>query len=341
MATIRKHRGKWQVQVRRGGYPSYSRSFLSKTDAQRWGREQERLADLGGFTGRDIIKAPAVLADLICRYRDEVSVHKRSKSDEFHFRQIERHFLGKMAISKLTPSAIANYRDDRLKSVSKSTVRKELNLLGNLIKIARNEWGVLIKPDLVTLVRKPENARSRDRRPTADEIKIIHEALLRSKNKVIVDVFLFALATGMRRGEILMLDWSNVDLENQTARLPVTKNGDCRYVPLGPRAMAVLQSKVEINFCQREALKLGLSGPVFDISSNALRLAWDRAMRRCDIKNLRFHDLRHEAISKFFEMGLSVPEVALISGHKDIRMLIGYTHLRANDVAKKLDRILI
>ena len=67
-----------------------------------------------------------------------------------------------------------------------------------------------------------------------------------------------------------------------------------------------------------------------------MRLAWDRTIRKIGIKNLRFHDLRHEAISSFFEMGLSVPEVAMISGHKDIRMLFRYTHLRAYDIAKKL-----
>ena len=63
---------------------------------------------------------------------------------------------------------------------------------------------------------------------------------------------------------------------------------------------------------------------------------WERLKKRVGVVDLRFHDLRHEAISRFFEMGLSVPEVALISGHKDPRMLFRYTHLRAEDVAKKL-----
>jgi integrase len=336
MATIRKHRGKWQVQVRRGGYPSFSRSFHSKQDAERWGREQERSADLGIFTEQGAIKPPSILADLICRYKQEVSVLKRSRSDEFHFRQIERHYIGSMPISKLTSSAIANYRDERLKSVSKSTVRKELNLLGNLIKIARNEWGVFVKSDIVTSVRKPENARSRDRRLDPDEIKIIHQALLKNKNKIIPNVFEFALATGMRRGEILSLDWSNIDFKNKIARLTLTKNGEGRDVPLGPNAMAVLQRQMEMNLTQLENSKIEISGLVFDVSANALRLAWDRVMRQNKIENLRLHDLRHEAISTFFEMGLSVPEVALISGHKDVRMLIRYTHLRAGDIVKKL-----
>ena len=78
---------------------------------------------------------------------------------------------------------------------------------------------------------------------------------------------------------------------------------------------------------------------MFPISADALRLAWERVKRRAGIKDLRFHDLRHEAISRFFEMGLSVPEVALISGHKDARMLFRYTHLKAENVANALQRL--
>ncbi|MBU0799368.1 MAG: tyrosine-type recombinase/integrase [Alphaproteobacteria bacterium] len=76
--------------------------------------------------------------------------------------------------------------------------------------------------------------------------------------------------------------------------------------------------------------------PVFPLSDNATKLAWQRLAKRAKIENLRFHDLRHEAISRFFERGLSLPEVALISGHRDFRMLFRYTHLKAEDVAAKL-----
>jgi integrase len=78
------------------------------------------------------------------------------------------------------------------------------------------------------------------------------------------------------------------------------------------------------------------SEQIFPVTDVAVRQAWDRLVKRAGITNLHFHDLRHEAISRFFEMGLSVPEVALISGHKDPRMLFRYTHLRAEDVVRKL-----
>ena len=130
----------------------------------------------------------------------------------------------------------------------------------------------------------------------------------------------------MRRSEILSLTWENVDIQNGTCYLPMTKNGSPRTVPLTSKALRIAKS-----LPQNSEL-------VFPISSNAVRLSWDRLRSRAGINDLRFHDLRHEAISRFFERGLSIAEVALISGHKDPRMLFRYTHLRAEDVAKKLQK---
>jgi integrase len=82
--------------------------------------------------------------------------------------------------------------------------------------------------------------------------------------------------------------------------------------------------------------RIGGDDRVFPVSANAIRLAWERLKRRAGVEDLRFHDLRHKAISRFFEHGLSVPEVSAISGHKDPRMLRRYTHLRAESIAEKL-----
>lgn len=72
------------------------------------------------------------------------------------------------------------------------------------------------------------------------------------------------------------------------------------------------------------------------VSGNAVRLAWERLRKRAGLPGLRFHDLRHEAVSRFFEAGLSIPEVALMSGHRDTRMLMRHTHLRPEALAEKL-----
>ena len=127
----------------------------------------------------------------------------------------------------------------------------------------------------------------------------------------------------MRRTEILRLKWCNVALDNGFASLCDTKNGEDRTVPLTRWCIEVLSTVL------RDHEK------VFPISANCLRLAWVRARNKAEITDLRFHDLRHEAVSRFFEMGMSVPEVALISGHKDVRQLFRYTHLNPTNVFKK------
>ena len=128
----------------------------------------------------------------------------------------------------------------------------------------------------------------------------------------------------MRRSELLGLTWDDIDIKSKTAYLPDTKNGSSRTVPLSSKALAVIRN------LDKTQLRL------FPVSDNAIRLSWDKLKKRAELKDLRFHDLRHEAISRFFEKGLSIAEVALISGHKDPRMLMRYTHLKAEDVALKL-----
>ena len=143
------------------------------------------------------------------------------------------------------------------------------------------------------------------------------------RNIYITSIVEFAIETGMRRSEILKLRWCDVDLVNGFASLYDTKNGEDRRVPLTRRCIEVLKTVPQTH------------EQVFPISATCLRLAWNRARNKAGITDLRFHDLRHEAVSRFFEMGLSVPEVALISGHKDVRQLFRYTHLNPENVFKK------
>ena len=145
------------------------------------------------------------------------------------------------------------------------------------------------------------------------------------RNIYIAPIIEFAIETGMRRSEILKLRWCDVDLVKRFASLYDTKNGEDGRVPLTRRCKEVLQTVPQTN------------EQVFPISANCLRLAWNRARNKAGISDLRFHDLRHEAVSWFFEMGMSVPEVALISGHKDVRQLFRYIHLNPTNVFKKYE----
>lgn len=120
-----------------------------------------------------------------------------------------------------------------------------------------------------------------------------------------------------------------MDLQRRSVRLTQTKNGHPRRVPLSKAAMGLLEALGD-SWDDSETR-------VFPVTGNALRLAWERVKTKAGIEDLRFHDLRHEAISRFFEKGLSVPEVASISGHRDLRMLQRYAHARNEVIFNKLD----
>jgi integrase len=130
--------------------------------------------------------------------------------------------------------------------------------------------------------------------------------------------------TGMRRGELLSIRWRDVDFAKGTVLILTTKNGHPRRIPLTPNALKTLEFLPQ---CDEK---------VFPVTPNAIRLAWERLWARAGLTDLRLHDLRHEAVSRFFELGLSVPEVAMISGHREPRMLSRYTHLQPELVTLKL-----
>lgn len=130
----------------------------------------------------------------------------------------------------------------------------------------------------------------------------------------------------MRRSELVNIRAEHIDYGQRTLHIPHTKNGYARTIPLSNRAITILGS-----------LAPDEDGRLFPMTTNAVRLSWEDLRRRAKVSNVRFHDLRHEAVSRLFERGLSLPEVALISGHRDFRMLYRYTHLQPQQVAHKLD----
>jgi integrase len=175
-------------------------------------------------------------------------------------------------------------------------------------------------------IKMPPISKPRQRRLNDGEYERLEQASHLTLNPHVWPIIVFAIETGMRRSEILGLTWKNINLEKQLAYLPLTKNGTSREVPFSTKAVQVLSS-------QRSRQD---TPTPFPVNANAFRLAWERLRKRADLCDLRFHDLRHKAISRFFEMGLSIPEVAVISGHKDARMLFRYTHLRAEDLVNKI-----
>ncbi len=121
------------------------------------------------------------------------------------------------------------------------------------------------------------------------------------------------------------MTWTMVDLRRRVVHLPDTKNGQARDVPLSTAAERILA-----------ALPRRMDGKVWTYTQEGMRASWRRALMQAAITGLHFHDLRHEATSRLFEKGFNPMEVSAITGHKTLQMLKRYTHLRAEDLAKRM-----
>lgn len=327
MATITKRGGGWFAQVRRKGFAARYKTFQRKADAAAWARRQEAAIDSGVLRGQEGLRGTTLRA-LVGRYVSEVTPTKRSEETErLRLEKVQRDPLCDLDLLSLTPLAIAAYRDRRLTVAKPGTVRRELSLLHHALDVARREWGYPLLDNPVALVKSPTVDDARDRRLRPGELERLEEALLKSRTPPLGPIVRFAIETALRRGEILTLKWDRVDFIGRTAHIPWSKTGKARTIPLTDGALAILRETLQAQ-----------SGEVsvFPTTAVALKQAWERLRGRAGLTDLRFHDLRHEAISRFFELGLSMPEVALISGHRDYRMLARYTHLRPTELAEKL-----
>lgn len=275
------------------------------------------------------------LAEALEVYRQRVSILKKGFIQEgYRIGQISRSFLGGLQPRNISSVEIATYRDMRLqttkpnsaKTISNATVRLELALLSNFFDIARIEWGIC-DDNPVSKVRKPKIPPGRDRRLTAREERQILRYAHGHINPDLYSIIVLALESAMRQGEILKLRWEFINLKNRIAHLPETKNGTKRDVPLSSRARDAL-------------IRIGVksSGPVFSYNSNGFKSTFRFMVRKLNILDLHFHDLRHEATSRLFELGtLDAVEIAAITGHKSLNMLKRYTHLRAQRLVRKLE----
>lgn len=358
MATFeQRESGFWQAKIRRKGHAVQSRTFEKKVDAEAWARDVESKMDRGVFEDRREAET-TTLRTALERYEREVTSKKKAQRQEKNFIKhwLERREFSEKSLAGLRSSDFASFRDARLKVVSTQTVRHELKLIAHLYNVAAKEWGIAVDNPLRN-IKMPAQSKSRERRLSPEEERYLLAAAENSgaidkdgksrANPWIAPIIRFALATAMRQGEILALTWKSIDKAKRTATLEDTKNGDRRVVPLSPSALAVL-----------ETLPRTLRGPVFATTQEALAQSWKRAVKRAQrlyaadcaatgeevdpdfLADLHFHDLRHEATSRLFELGaLDTMTIAKITGHKTLQMLKRYTHLDASDIAEKLAKL--
>lgn len=331
MASFTKRDKAWRVQICVRGVRE-SNTFATKGQAQAWASKREtelREQRAGG------VIAGKTLKDAFHRYEREVSRHKRGyRWEALRMHAMAEHEIGgkkmgEILLADLTADHIGRWRDARLESVVGATVNRDMNLLSNILTVARREWK-WIDESPTKDVRRPKDSPPRDRRISDDEIDRICLALgfvdgetAANKNQAVAVAFLFAIETAMRAGEICGLTAAMIN--ERVAHLPasLTKNGHKRDVPLSTRA--------------RELLKLlpETDGPLFGLTSASLDALFRKAKARCVIDNLTFHDTRHEAITRLAKK-LGVLDLARVVGHRDLRMLQIYYNETAADMADRL-----
>lgn len=326
MATIRK-RGidRWQAQVRLQGHAPFSKTFRSRKDAIAWARTTENALIAGTLVTKPVTDS-IPLKDCLQRYLDEITPSKKGRIQEAsRIRSLIGSPLAGKEIVKISSSDIASHRDQRLQLVGPATVVRELATLSHVFTIARSEWGFESLPNPVKDIRRPKLPRGRTRRLSTEELDRL---LLSTESKELATFVRLAVETALRRSELCRLEWKHIDLQNRCLLVTDSKNGSSRTIPLSEASRTLIESLSE----QRH-------GKVFTLRPDSVTQAFRRACERAKLPDLRLHDCRHEAASRFFEKGLNVIEAASITGHKDLRMLNRYVHLNVTKLAAKLDNL--
>jgi len=300
MATIEQRGTTFRAKIRRQGAPALSRTFDTREDAQAWGEATEAAIRAGTLTTHQ--QRTATLAELLAGYRDKVTPTKRGAKAEYNrIEALRRDRIAAFNLENLSRQVFRDYRDRRLQTVSGSTICRELALLSVCLKWAKAERDAPTDPSMLDDLKPGENA-ARERRLQPGE----YERLTAVAPGWLQSFIALAVETAMRRGELVALDWTRIDLQRRVAVLTTSKNGHGRRVPLSSAAVRVLEAMPR-PIC---------GGPVFTQHADAISGAFIDACKRAGIEGLRLHDLRGEAVSRLFERGLDMNSVKSISGHK-------------------------
>lgn len=324
MATFRKRAKGWYAEVYKHGVRAYA-TLPTKAQAKEWAanKEIEIQASKGFMANSDV-----TFSDAVSRYIDEISVHKKShkwtmrKKSMFHGIS-----FANVPLSKLSASHIAQWRDERLKAVKPSTVNRELNFISSVLNVCRIEWG-WISDNPVSNIKRPTNPRPRDRRISLNEIECMTSAFgydstnpISTKKDMVIVFWLLAIETAMRLGEMCSLSKSDIHINKRYLTIRDSKNGDMRDVPL---------SGVAIELCRK------ILASDITVESEAAGAIFRKFRDRTGIKDLTFHDSRHEAITRLARK-LDVLDLARMIGHRDPRSLMIYYNATASEIASRLD----
>lgn len=329
---------RFRARFRKKGHPTQIQVFPELKLAKHWLDEQNRNALLN-IHMPNLASKKKTLSEAINLYIETI-IPLKPKNAKNTIRHLEwwRGELGAYALSAIRPQLIAQKRDQLASEInskgkqrSPSTVIRYISSLSHLFTVAYKEWD-FVSDNPVKKISKPSENAPRERYLSTDECKNIFLACKESRCKVLPAIFAIALTTGMRYGEIMGLRWDNIDIFEQVIKLKTSKNGQPRHVPLKGKALDLV---TKMSMYREQISGLLFPSPNDPKRPYDIRTAWNAAIKRANIKDCHFHDIRHTTASHLMMGGKGLHDVAVLLGHKDLQSTKRYSHL-SNEYKSKM-----
>jgi len=334
MASYTKRGNRWRAQIRKAGQPTVSKTFPNKTQAQRWARQVESDMDRQSW-GDPSLLAERSLQWLIEQYQGSREARPQMATSCRLFQAD----LGDVTLANLNALMITKWARLRASrdGVTPATLQIDLINLGSLLKFAHAYLGLLDRTGEVARARvllKDEGlvakSRERDRRPAEEELArlqgyLTSGAYTRTARTPLWALIQFSIASAMRLGETCRIEWRDLNQADRTVVIrnrkhPSRKAGNNQEVPLLGDAFDLVMEQPRTG------------SRIWPYNPKSVSSTFPRICHRLGIVDLHWHDFRHEAITRLFEQGYQIQEVALVSGHRDWGMLRRYVQLRAKDL---------
>ncbi|MCT4552937.1 MAG: site-specific integrase [Alphaproteobacteria bacterium] len=347
MATIEKrplgnNKFSYRVRIRIKGKPQETASFERLTDARLWAQQTEADIRRGKYFSHSNAKK-FNLSQLIDKYIDEYLVNKPKRLEDVKAKlEWWKKTIGYVLLLELNSSALVKARQKLLDIPKKngekrsfSTVNRYTSALSHCFSIAVNEWN-LLESNPFNKISNLEEPKGVVRYLSDDERVRLLEVVSQSKSPYLEVIVMIALSTGARQGEILNLEWSNVDIKGNKIVLFETKNGEKRVLPLKGKALEMVKDLYNKRDYESNLVFPSIKDKKVPIQ---IRDSWETSLKKADIKNFRFHDLRHTAASYLAMNGATPSEIAEILGHKTLQMVKRYSHLSESHTSSVVERM--
>ena len=320
--------GKWFFEINKKGYPRVSKTFDEFKLGKKWATKIEQEIETGQY--EDLTKASkTTVKALLEKYRDEITPGKKGHKEEASkINLLIRHEISMHTLTQLKAHHLYKLKKEFSEIRAPATVNKYIHMLQSVWNVAKKVWGITLpayNPFELVQLDKVDNAR--DRVLTKPEYAKLLDACTQGNLPILKDIVVFAYETGARQGEILKLKKSDIDLDNSMCTFYDTKNGDDRTIPLTTTALSILK---------RHRFAHTIFGALLP---RRLRKHFTIACKKASITDFRFHDLRACFCTNALLSGMSIPEVATVSGHKDWKQLKRYARIKPSDLIEKIQKI--